>query len=273
LGLQVEEQEILRQYLLGDLPAESQRSLEERLMTDGELYDELLMAEDDLVDQYLAGVLSGGAREAFERRFLATPECRRKLNFASALRKHIAAAEPPRPEAEQSEPSPPARRSLLQILFPPGRPAVGWAWATVLLLAVTAASFVVVRTWRGRVTGGPEIAARVFNVELKPGAVRRSGEEMRRIAPPADAAVVRLELESASGEGRGYRATLLADDGRTLLSRDNLEAREQGGARYVPFDIPAGLLTRGDYRVKLSRLAAGDATPEDLASYSFRVAR
>lgn len=273
MGSQVEEQEILRRYLLGDLPAESQRSLEERLMTDGELYDELLMAEDELVDQYLAGALSGGARDAFERHFLATPESRRKLNFAAALRKHIAAAEPPRPEAEQSEVSLPERRTLFQILFPPGRPAVGWAQAAILLLVVTAAAFLAVRTWRGRGGDGPEIAARVFTVELKPGAVRQGGEEMRRIAPPADATVVRLELESPSGEGRDYRAALLADDGRTLLSRDKLEAREQGGARYVPFDIPARLLTRGDYRVKLSRLAADDATPEVLASYSFRVAR
>lgn len=268
---QVEEQEILCQYLLGELSAESQRSLEERLMADGELYQELLMAEDDLVDQYLAGELSGRVREMFERRFLATPECRQKLNFASALRKCVAAAE--QPETEKSEPSPPVRGRLLHLLFRPGRPAVNWALAAALLLTVAVAGFMTFRTWRGRVAGGPEIAAHVFTAELKPGGVRGSGEEMRRITPPEDANVVRLELDSPVGEGRGYHAALLADDGRTLLSRDDLEARERGGARYVPFDIPAELLTRGDYRVKLSRLAADGTTPEDVASYSFRVAR
>ena len=273
MGLQVEEQDILRRYLLGELPAESQRSLEERLMTDGELYDELLMAEDELVDQYLAGALSGPVREAFERRFLAIPECRQKLSFASALRKQIAAAEQPQPEAEKSAPPPPVRTSPLHILFQPGRPAVSWALAAVILLTVTAGAFLIVRAWRGRDAGRTEIAARVYTAELKPGAVRRSGEEMRRLAPPENVNVVRLNLESPSGDGRGYRAILLADDGRTLLSRDNLEARAEGGALYVPFDVPAELLTRGDYRVKLSRLAADGATPEDLASYSFRVSR
>lgn len=273
MGSQVEEQEVLRRYLLGELSAESQRSLEERLMTDDELYDELLMAEDDLVDQYLAGALSGHVREAFESRFLATPESRQKLSFASALRKHVAAAPQPRTEAEKSEPPTPARRHLLHTLFGPRRPALSWALAAVLLLAACTAAFIMVRTWRGRAGGGPEIAARVFTAELKPGAVRRSGEEMRRIAPPEDATLVRLELESPSGDGRGYRASLLADDGRTLFSRDDLEAREEGGSLHVPFDVPAELLPRGDYRVKLSRLADGDATPEDIATYSFRVAR
>lgn len=281
MGSQVEEQDVLRRYLLGDLPAESQRSLEERLMTDGGLYEELLMAEDDLVDQYLAGTLAARAREAFERSFLATPERRHKLSFAAALRKYVATAERPqqrRPETEKSGPSTHARGRLLRGLFRPARPAVGWALAAALLLAAATAAFVAVRSWRA---GGPELAARVFIAELKPGAVRQAGEEMRRVAPPADASVVRLELqwpsgvglETPPGGGQGFRAVLLADDGRALLSRDGLEAREKGGARYVTFDVPAGLLTRGDYRVKLSRLADGGATPEDVASYSFRVAR
>jgi len=273
LDSQVQGQETLRLYLLGDLPAESQRSLEERLMTDSELYDELLMAEDELVDQYLDGALLGRERESFERRFSATPECRRKLSFASALRKHIAAAGLPRPEAEKSEAPSPARWGLLHTLFRPERPAVSWALAAALLLTVAAAAFLTVRTWRGRV-GGPEIAARVFTAELKPGAASRGGgEELKRVAPPADATVVRLELESPPGEEGGLRAALLADDGRTLLSRDGLEARKGDGARYVTLDVPADLLQRGDYRVKLSRRAGDAAAPEDIATYSFRVTR
>lgn len=262
----VEEQNILRQYLLGDLPAESRRSLEERLMTDEGFYEELLMAEDDLMDQYLDGTLTGLTREVFEGRFLAVSEGRRKLRFASALREYVAAAEQPEPEPEEAGPVPPARGRLLRLLFPE-RPALGWALAAALLM-VAAAVLVTVRNLRG-----PEVAARVYTAELRPGSVRQSGDDMKRIAPPPDAAVVRLELESSSEAGPGYRAVLLGDDGRTLLSRDGLETRERDGTLYVPFDVPAELLTRGDYRVKLSRIAADGATPEDLASYSFRVAR
>jgi hypothetical protein len=252
------------------LPAESRESLEERLMTDGELYDELLMAEDDLVDQYLAGSLSVEGLESFERNFLTTDERRRKLSFASAFRRYVAAAEEPTPSAESIARPEPPRRSLFSSLFNFGHPALGRALAAALVLALAVAAFVAVRSWRG--AGGAEVAAHVFNVELTPGAVRQAGDEIKRVTPPADATVVRLELESQSEDARGYRATLLSDDGRALLTRESLEARESGGARRVSFDVPAELLTRGDYRVKLSRRTA-DGSYEDIASYSFRVAR
>ena len=81
--------------------------------------------------------------------------------------------------------------------------------------------------------------------------------------------------------------TLLTDDARAPPEADLLvrpqEVRRRrsrgvtavatvGGALSVHFDVPAELLTRGDYRVTVRGLTAAGAT-EDVSNYSFRVAR
>ena len=86
----VDERQIC-QYLLGKLGVEEQQRFEEQLMTQESLFDELMVLEDELIDEYLKGTLSPVDRTDFEKHFLATPERRQKLQFAQALRKHVAA--------------------------------------------------------------------------------------------------------------------------------------------------------------------------------------
>lgn len=263
---------VLRQYLLGELPADSHQSVDETLLTDDDFYQELLIAEDDLVDEYLAGSLPAGARERFESHFLVTPARRQKLTFASAFRKYVAAeAEAAQPfAAADTGPAPPQR-----LASPPSfyarRPLLTLALAATLLLAASATFWIAKRD--GRAPGVPAtgVAGNVFQVELTTGAVRQGGG-IKRIAPPADASVVRLGLELPAADHRSYQAVLKTDDGRVLMTRDDLQARAAGGGPSVTFDVPAELLTRGDYRVGLRGLTAPGAF-EDVANYSFRVAR
>jgi tetratricopeptide (TPR) repeat protein len=79
----------LRKYLLGELNEAEQQTLEERLLTDGELLDLLLVAEDELIDDYLSGAISASERGRFDGFFLSTPERRRKLSFAMAFRRYV----------------------------------------------------------------------------------------------------------------------------------------------------------------------------------------
>jgi len=79
----------IRRYLLGILAEEEQQRLEASLLTSDELFDELLMAEDELVDEYINGQLAETERERFEQHFLVTPERVAKLGFARAFKKHI----------------------------------------------------------------------------------------------------------------------------------------------------------------------------------------
>jgi CHAT domain-containing protein len=86
---EVNDEGYLRNYLLGELPEAAQQTLEDRLMTETELFDLLQVVEDELVDEYLSGAFSAGERSKFESLFLSTPERRRKLSFAMALKRYV----------------------------------------------------------------------------------------------------------------------------------------------------------------------------------------
>jgi CHAT domain-containing protein len=85
-----DEQGSIRQYLLNQISADEQHQIEQRLLTDDEFFDQLQASEDELVDQYLAGNLGRDEAAMFEKHFLITPERRQKLRFAEALRKYVA---------------------------------------------------------------------------------------------------------------------------------------------------------------------------------------
>jgi hypothetical protein len=82
--------------------------VEERLMSDSNLYEELLILEDETIDRYVRGEMSEGDRASFEGYFLESPEHRLKLRFARALSKYVngAAAEVGYIEPEASAPAP-----------------------------------------------------------------------------------------------------------------------------------------------------------------------
>jgi len=86
----VEERQI-GQYLLGQLGDSEQQQLEERLMTQDDLFEQLQVLEDELIDEYLKNTLSVQDREDFEKHFLSAPERRKKLRFA-AFRSYVATA-------------------------------------------------------------------------------------------------------------------------------------------------------------------------------------
>jgi CHAT domain-containing protein/tetratricopeptide (TPR) repeat protein len=85
------DEEHLRQYLLGELNEAEQQVLEGRLMAESTLFDLLPVAEDELVDDYLGGALSASEHAKFESFFISTPERRRKVSFAMALRRYVTA--------------------------------------------------------------------------------------------------------------------------------------------------------------------------------------
>lgn len=78
---------LLRKYLLGELNEAEEQELEKQLLADDELSELVLAEEDELVDDYLDGELSEDERERFNTYFMLTPQRRRKLNFAQALRR------------------------------------------------------------------------------------------------------------------------------------------------------------------------------------------
>lgn len=84
-----DDQSSIRRYLLNQLTDDEQQQIEQRLLTDDDLFEQFQATEDELVDQYLSGVLTKEETKMFEKHFLVTPERQLKLRFAKAFRRYV----------------------------------------------------------------------------------------------------------------------------------------------------------------------------------------
>jgi hypothetical protein len=87
LNPEIERQE-LRAFLLGTLDGDHKTQFEERILTEPSLYEELLLVEEELIDQYVAGDLSADEKQQFENHFLITAERQKNLRFGKLLQKY-----------------------------------------------------------------------------------------------------------------------------------------------------------------------------------------
>src|SRR4051812_4243471 len=87
-----EENEEIRQYLLGKLSQQDQPRLEGRLMTESSFLEALTLGEEELVEDYINDELSADDRLRFEQHFLLTTERQQKLRFALAFNRYTSNA-------------------------------------------------------------------------------------------------------------------------------------------------------------------------------------
>src|SRR6185295_972701 len=94
--MSVDNEKLISQYLLGELPEEQQVEIEDRAFSDKDYLATITTVENDLIDEYVRGELSAADQKRFENRFLASAERRKRVEFAKALR--TVASEIPAPE-------------------------------------------------------------------------------------------------------------------------------------------------------------------------------
>ena len=75
----------LRRYLLGEMALDEEPRVEERLLMDSDYIEQLEVVEEDLIDEYVRGNLPPPQQQNFEERFLNHPERRKKILLARAL--------------------------------------------------------------------------------------------------------------------------------------------------------------------------------------------
>ena len=75
----------MREFLLGRLSQERRDELQEQFFSDERLYDSLVEAEQDLIDEYVRGDLNSKDSRLVEDGLLATVERNEDLRFARAL--------------------------------------------------------------------------------------------------------------------------------------------------------------------------------------------
>lgn len=128
MNLSHDDERRVRRYLLGELPEEDARQLEERLLREDEFVEQVLLLEDELIEDYAGEELSADERGRFERHFLTTPRRRRQLMTVRGLKQYVPAA------ARLERPAPPPTR-WWDTLFAPRWKVAAFA-ALVLLTAV-----------------------------------------------------------------------------------------------------------------------------------------
>ena len=142
-----ERRDSVRRYVLGELSEEGMEQVEKRLISRDDYFEELLIAEEELADDFAGERLTGPALTKFRSHFLSAPELRQEVRFAKALRRRAAEhaqRHAPRPDDER----PPPFLARFLSLF--RQPAVGYALAAALLLAVCAAAWMVAQNRRLR---------------------------------------------------------------------------------------------------------------------------
>ena len=271
LKSQIEAQKEIRQYLLGTLSPERAAELEESLLLDSEIYEELLIAEDELIDQFIEGEMSPAERAAVETHFLRSPERKKQLSFARTLKSYVSANTSPKPEVSDSRArngtawgQPPKKRFFRDLLFPPN-PAFALSLAAALVLISVGG------VWLANRMNQPSQPQAVWAVELTPG-LQRDGGEITSLAIPANTDTVRPELDLADDQFQSYQAEVVDISGRSVITGKYLKAQTSKNRRIVPFEIKAALLLPGEYRAKLSGLSA-DGRVENLDTYPFKVLR
>ena len=270
----VDKQEINR-YLLGALDGDRKTSLEERILSVPEAYDELSILEDELINVYAAGGLSEHERQQFETHFLITAERQKNLRFAQLLARYVSTHPVPiaqenfaaaaRPHVEKVAP---AKKSLTFSLLPTqSRPALVFCIAGVALLGITLLSWFAFR--RPPLLAVQQRAEPVVVVTLTPESITTQDTTARRVTVPPKGYNVKLELALPNASFRNYKSELFREN-KSLQTRGELRIEAKGQQYVVPLTITREMLSPGDYEVKLSGVleSGGD---ELIEKYSFRV--
>jgi hypothetical protein len=243
-----------RAYLLGGLPAEEAEALEERYFADESVFEDVVLAEDDLIDEYLDGELPEESRRVFEGRLQQRPELAARLDarrrLTRALRRRVDSREIPR---------------------------VGTRQIVLGLAAVAAALYVSVRAFEERPAAplrspaGPGVATGI-------AAPRASGESAAASAPivlllgtggvrekstvptvtlqiPASTLRLRLPARAISALALDV---VIEDVDRGEAWKGSGTTTTEGGRTYAETDVPVSVLVPGDYIVRYRGLPGGD---------------
>lgn len=251
--------------------------LEERVMTDSGFYEELLIVEDELIDQYLSAELSEDERMNFEKHFLLSSARQEKLRFGRTFNEYVGGLEPlsdqvPAALRASKEPRDVFEPSSNKPFFPflPFRnPILSYSLAAALVVIIGTVSWLGWKNWRGSDSHNP---GKALAFKLTPGLSRGDGDNTNRISVPPDVETLQLRLQLTRNDYGSYRATLLRNVRSEVWTEDQLPPMNAEGIWFISADIPARLLIPGDYHVKVSGQPA-NGSPEDLASYRFRLVR
>ena len=265
------DKEVLRAYLLGTLDSALKTELEERILYAPEVYDELLMVEEELIDQYVAGGLSQPDRQQFETHFLITAERQTNLRFGKLLKRYLnshSVADPAAAATSHVEKTAPAPKPFM---FSPSlvssRPLMTFCITGGVLLGIALLGWLTVRKPPARST--QQNSEPVVVVTLAPGSITTGSETARQVNVPPKGYNLKLELELKNASFRNYKFELFREN-KSVQTSAALPVEAKGRQYVIPLTITGEALSPGAYQVKLSGVSESGGD-EFIQNYSFRV--
>lgn len=250
----------IRRYLLGTLNNSRRNRLEKRLLNDDELFEELLISEDELVDEYVRGRLTSDEKRRFESHFLITADRHRKFQFGRTLDKYLEIND----IADSLSPAEAGRHRTFGnhfLLWPLRRPLASFSMLAIICLGVAICWGLLRRS--AVISGPPHIVA------LTPGGTRSQGSGFQRVQIPSGVMAVEFRLPVSQINYQEHIAELRSGTG-TLTEVSSVKAYEDRGQKLVILLVEANKLPPDDYQLKLFGINPGGER-ELIDSYPFRV--
>lgn len=181
----------LTRYLLGMGSPSEREILESEYLADQEVFERMLMAEEELIDGYVRGELSSNERSDFKNGLLKLPDVRERVQFARLLAgvSNIEPAETIRP-IKSDELHPGFFATLL------ARPSVRYSLAAAtLILAITSIWLLVERTKMRHELQGLQTECKNLAITLEELQKNADAERKR-----SDQLALQLEAEKKANE-------------------------------------------------------------------------
>jgi hypothetical protein len=247
MALNNDHQTKIREYLLGKLSEDEQQKIEERMMTDDDLFQELEVSKGELVEEYRANELSRDEQQWFESHFLASPEGKEIYEFKLTLDRLVPSI---------PEPVPPVSfLGRLQNLFK----QYPWAVATASAAVIVIVALIFIPRKSGQTFTGPTLANNFIN--------RDQGALPAKVTLPANTSELKLRLllpRDASPDAT-YRAEL---DNQTETTPVKVLEHDREGVWVV---IPVSQLPSAEYSLKLVAITPDGKEREIPGDYLFNI--
>jgi hypothetical protein len=178
--MKLEDENLIRRYLLGELNEQELAQVERRTMTDDDFFNQVQLMESELTEAYVSGELNEPERGTFEQRFLTTSAGRQNVYFNQAFLAHFAQA------GENLEPSPVANswRSRFAALWQYQKPLTAFSLATIALLLILS-------VWLAIIVG--RLQSRVDDLQAQQTSSQSQTEVLKQQLDEANARATKLQ--------------------------------------------------------------------------------
>jgi hypothetical protein len=282
--------ELLRSYLLGELPEDEADRLERRLLTEDDLFELSEAVEADLLAEHAQGGLAPAERERVQRRLASSPQGRERLALARSLSK-LAGQEP------RAAVLPFAQRAAA-----PRRPVIHWVALAAGLFVAAGLGWLALERPVDRQeihdSPAPAIVAvpRAQEVAKEPRQPKpappvppalapvkavfqlaltslRGAESTGKLRVPASTGTVELQIAVEGMDDLAtFRLTVRNRKAETVKDWTGLKPKNLKGVRALVVELPAELLPAGRYEIQAQGLAPG-GEPEDLSPLEVEVVK